>query len=102
MFVFEDLPHVDDTGIREIIQRADKKVLTIALKGASEEIRERFFENMSKRAADHASRKRWKSSAPFACARSRRRSRRSSPSRASSRRKACLTTGAAAGRAYVT
>ena len=50
MFVFDDLAKVDDNGIREIIQRADKKVLTIALKGASEEIRARFFENMSKRA----------------------------------------------------
>jgi flagellar motor switch protein FliG len=52
MFVFEDLVHVDDTGMREIVQRADKKNLTIALKGASEEIRERFFKNMSKRAAE--------------------------------------------------
>ena len=52
MFVFDDLSHVDDNGIREIVQRADKKALTIALKGASEEIRERFFQNMSKRAAE--------------------------------------------------
>jgi flagellar motor switch protein FliG len=43
---------VDDNGMREIVQRADKKALTIALKGASEEIRERFFGNMSKRAAE--------------------------------------------------
>ncbi len=52
MFVFEDLAKVDPAGIREIIQRADKKVLTIALKGTTEDIRVRFFENMSKRAAD--------------------------------------------------
>ena len=52
MFVFDDLVHVDDNGMREIVQRADKKQLTIALKGASEEIRQRFFANMSKRAAD--------------------------------------------------
>jgi flagellar motor switch protein FliG len=52
MFVFDDLRHVEETGLREIIQRADKKVLTIALKGASEDIRTRFFQNMSKRAAD--------------------------------------------------
>ncbi len=52
MFVFDDLVHVDDNGMREIVQRADKKALTIALKGASEEIRTRFFSNMSKRAAD--------------------------------------------------
>jgi flagellar motor switch protein FliG len=52
MFVFEDLAGVDDAAIREIIQRADKKVLTVALKGTTEAIRDRFFENMSKRAAD--------------------------------------------------
>lgn len=52
MFVFDDLRHVEDNGLREIVQRADKKVLTVALKGASEEIRNRFFANMSKRAAE--------------------------------------------------
>ncbi len=50
MFVFDDLLHVDDNAIREIIQRADKKTLTMALKGAAEEIRTRFLGNMSKRA----------------------------------------------------
>ena len=44
--------NVEDAGLREIIQRVDKKVLTIALKGATEEIRQRFFANMSKRASD--------------------------------------------------
>lgn len=52
MFVFDDLLQVEDSALREIIQRADKKALTIALKGTSEEIRGRFFQNMSKRAAD--------------------------------------------------
>jgi flagellar motor switch protein FliG len=52
MFVFEDLVHIDESGIREIVNRADKKTLTLALKGASEAIRERFFSNMSKRAVD--------------------------------------------------
>jgi flagellar motor switch protein FliG len=52
MFVFDDLVNVEDAGLREIIQRVDKKVLTIALKGATEEIRQRFFANMSKRASD--------------------------------------------------
>jgi flagellar motor switch protein FliG len=51
MFVFEDLLNVDDTALREIIQRADKKTLTMALKGSSEDIRNRFLQNMSKRAA---------------------------------------------------
>ena len=52
MFVFDDLRNIEDQGLREIIQRADKKVLTVALKGASEDIRTRFFANMSKRAGD--------------------------------------------------
>lgn len=52
MFTFDDLVGVEDSALREIIQRADKKVLTIALKGASEDIRGRFFQNMSKRAAE--------------------------------------------------
>ena len=52
MFVFDDLLHVDDAAIREIVQRADKKILCVALKGASEDIRGRFFTNMSKRAAE--------------------------------------------------
>jgi flagellar motor switch protein FliG len=34
------------------VQRADKKALTMALKGASEEIRQRFFSNMSSRAGE--------------------------------------------------
>jgi len=52
MFVFDDLLQVEDSALREIIQRVDKKVLTTALKGTSEDIRGRFFRNMSKRAAD--------------------------------------------------
>lgn len=52
MFVFEDLVHVDDAGIREIVNRGDKKAMTIALKGASEEVRQRFFQNISKRAGE--------------------------------------------------
>lgn len=52
MFVFEDLVNVEENGIREIVNRADKKTLTMALKGASEAIRDRFFSNMSKRAVD--------------------------------------------------
>jgi flagellar motor switch protein FliG len=51
MFVFDDLLHVDDNAVREIIQRADKKTLTLALKGSSDDIRARFLNNMSKRAA---------------------------------------------------
>jgi flagellar motor switch protein FliG len=52
MFVFDDIVKIEDNGIREIANRADKKTLTIALKGASEAIKQRFFANMSKRAGD--------------------------------------------------
>jgi len=52
MFVFEDLVNIEETGIREIVTRADKKALTVALKGASDAIRQRVFSNMSKRAVD--------------------------------------------------
>ncbi len=52
MFVFEDLVHVEDAGIREIVNRSDKKSLTIGLKGASEDVRNRFFQNISKRAGE--------------------------------------------------
>jgi flagellar motor switch protein FliG len=52
MFVFDDILHIDDNGIKEIVTQADKKTLTVALKGAAEPIREKFYANMSKRAVD--------------------------------------------------
>jgi flagellar motor switch protein FliG len=35
-----------------VVNRADKKVLAMALKGASDDIKDRFFANMSKRAGE--------------------------------------------------
>lgn len=52
MFVFDDLLKVNDGALREIAQQADKRTLNVALKGASDDIRQRFFQNMSKRAAE--------------------------------------------------
>jgi flagellar motor switch protein FliG len=52
MFVFDDVMLIDDQGTREIIQRIDKKTLTVALKGCSEEVKLQFFRNMSTRAVD--------------------------------------------------
>jgi len=53
MFVFDDILFmVDDGGIREILKRVDNKVLTLALKGGSEQLRAKFFKSMSKRAVD--------------------------------------------------
>ncbi|HSW40441.1 MAG TPA: FliG C-terminal domain-containing protein, partial [Acidobacteriota bacterium] len=37
---------------REILQRVDKKALTIALKGTGEDLRNQFFRNMSSRAVE--------------------------------------------------
>ncbi len=52
MFVFDDVMLIDDPGMREIIQRIDKKALTVALKGCSEELKTQFFRNMSSRAVE--------------------------------------------------
>lgn len=52
MFVFENLVDVEDTAIQLILKEIDTSQLTIALKGAPEELREKFFRNMSNRAAD--------------------------------------------------
>ena len=52
MFVFDDILLIDDNGIGEILKRADKKTLTIALKGTSEELQNQFYRNMSSRAVE--------------------------------------------------
>lgn len=51
MFTFEDLIKIDAAGIQTIIRSADKEKLTVALKGANDELRDLFFKNMSERAA---------------------------------------------------
>lgn len=52
MLTFDDLLLLDDIGIREILQRVDKKALTMALKGTMPELQNRFFGNMSTRAVE--------------------------------------------------
>ena len=52
MLVFEDLMLIDAPGVREILQRADKKTLTVALKGTSEDLQSHVFKNMSQRAVE--------------------------------------------------
>jgi flagellar motor switch protein FliG len=52
MFVFDDIRSLIDQAIQEILKRADKKTLTMALKGADEDLQDRFFNNMSKRAVE--------------------------------------------------
>lgn len=51
MFTFEDLAKIDAKGIQALLRSADKDKLTIALKGASDKIKELFFTNMSERAS---------------------------------------------------
>ncbi len=52
MFTFDDILLIDDPGMREIIQHVDKKTLTVALKGVSEDMKKQFFRYMSHRAVD--------------------------------------------------
>ena len=52
MLVFDDILMIDAAGVRELLQRADKKTLTLALKGTSEELQTHLFKNMSQRAAE--------------------------------------------------
>ena len=50
MFTFEDLAKLDSTAIQVLLRNADKQKIPLALKGASEAVRELFFSNMSERA----------------------------------------------------
>ncbi|MES2833772.1 MAG: flagellar motor switch protein FliG [Pseudomonadota bacterium] len=51
MFVFEDLSRLDPGGVQTLLRAVEKDQLGLALKGASETLREMFFSNMSERAA---------------------------------------------------
>ncbi len=52
MFVFENLLDVDDRGIQLLLREVQSDALIIALKGASPELRDKVFKNMSQRAAE--------------------------------------------------
>ena len=52
MFLFENLLETDDRSIQRILQDVDNETLIIALKGAEQPLRDKFFKNMSKRQAD--------------------------------------------------
>jgi flagellar motor switch protein FliG len=52
LFVFENLLKIDDRGMQSILREVQADTLATALKGADEEIREKIFKNMSKRAAE--------------------------------------------------
>jgi flagellar motor switch protein FliG len=50
MFTFEDLVKLDPSGVQTLLREVDKSKLALALKGASEPLRNLFFTNMSERA----------------------------------------------------
>jgi flagellar motor switch protein FliG len=52
MFVFENLLDIDDRGIQLLLREVQSDSLIVALKGASPEMREKVFKNMSQRAAE--------------------------------------------------
>jgi flagellar motor switch protein FliG len=52
MFVFEDLLLIDPMGLKEVLAKVDRKILTIALKGTSEQLRNHMLGCMSQRGAD--------------------------------------------------
>ncbi|QQE13976.1 flagellar motor switch protein FliG [Planctomycetota bacterium] len=51
MFVFEDILLVDDKGIQAVLKEVDNDELALALKTASQELKDKIFGNMSERAA---------------------------------------------------
>jgi flagellar motor switch protein FliG len=52
LFVFDNLLKVDDRGVQAILREVQADTLATALKGADEEISEKIYKNMSKRAAE--------------------------------------------------
>jgi flagellar motor switch protein FliG len=52
MFVFGDLQEIDDRGIQELLREVTSDKLVIALKAADELLKQKFFKNMSERAAE--------------------------------------------------
>ena len=52
MFTFDDLEKIDDKGIQALLKEVQSESLVVALKGATPEMREKVFKNMSTRAAE--------------------------------------------------
>ncbi|MGQ9830654.1 MAG: flagellar motor switch protein FliG [Thermochromatium sp.] len=52
MFVFANLVDVDDRGIQTLLREINTETLVLALKGADDELKDKIFRNMSKRAAE--------------------------------------------------
>jgi flagellar motor switch protein FliG len=52
MFVFEDLLLIDQQGVKELLGKIDRKILTVALKGTSDQLKQHFLQCMSQRGAE--------------------------------------------------
>src|ERR1700680_2840118 len=52
MFVFEDLLLLSQDSIKEMLSKVDRKILTVALKGTSEQLKNHILETMSQRGAE--------------------------------------------------
>ncbi|MDY6986499.1 MAG: flagellar motor switch protein FliG [Thermodesulfobacteriota bacterium] len=52
MLVFEDVRLIDDAGLQKVLRNVETKELAVAMKVASEEVKEKIYRNMSSRAAE--------------------------------------------------
>jgi flagellar motor switch protein FliG len=52
MFVFDDIIMLDDRAMQRVIRELDAKDMAVALRPATEQLRLKFFQNMSQRAAE--------------------------------------------------
>jgi flagellar motor switch protein FliG len=52
MFVFDNIIDIDDRGIQLLLREVQSEMLIIALKGASQDLRDKIFKNMSQRASE--------------------------------------------------
>lgn len=52
MFVFEDIVMIDDRSVQRVLREVETQDLGLALKGASNEVGQKIFRNMSSRASD--------------------------------------------------
>ncbi len=52
MFVFEDIVQLDDRSLQMVLREVDQKDLSLALKATNDEVKNKIYKNMSKRAGD--------------------------------------------------
>lgn len=52
MFVFEDITHLDDRGLQEVLRLADTRTIALALKDAAGPVKQKIESNLSQRAAE--------------------------------------------------